>query len=246
MASFSPSPATSFDMALQLYQEWKSQSKIELKFLCMQAGIDLAGLPQPEEARDFIHLLCDRFSVYEYTTSMDAFNNNLKRRTSSGLASTFIFLDVDGVLNLPTTLQPIRLHMECGSRIVKLVSKIGDASIVLSSTWRKKPLLILELLSFLAGHGADGDLIVGVTPDKGGVGTSTRGFEIQEWLAAKRPNRPVPYIMIDDLPFSPHHGRGVWTDPYKGLMDIDIEKALFKVQYQKAKGPDVVIPPALV
>ena len=53
-------------------------------------------------------------------------------------------------------------------------------------------------------------------------------------------------FFIDDNPFEPSGGRGVWTDPYTGLAGGDVEKAMFKLRYQKDKGADCAIPPAFI
>lgn len=237
------SPATCCAEALMLYRKWKYQSEIELHFVCVKTGIDCTGL---DEQRDFLNELCNTFDVYKYTVDKNALSANLVNRRQRGLASSLVFLDVDGVLNLPVILKPLRLNAACGARFVELVRGIGDASVVLSSSWRAKPLLVLELTDFLVTHGADNDILVGLTPDNGGRLTTSRGSEVQDWLMANQSHQQVPYIMIDDLPFSPHHGRGIWTDAYVGLMDIDVERAIFKVQYQKVKGPAADIPSQLV
>ena len=115
----------------------------------------------------------------------------------------------------------------------------------LSSRWHTEPNAVLELTDFLVSNNVDAVIIIGTTPDFGGKKVEMRGSEIQDWLLSSKTR--VPHVIFDDIPFTPHNGRAIWTDPRKGLNENDMERALFKMKYQKAKGGiDAVIPAAFV
>jgi len=130
-----------------------------------------------------------------------------------------IFLDVDGVLNIPELRagNASMLLDQQVSLLAWLVKKV-DAYIVLSSNWRYSPLHKLCLANALAKAGGAETRIVGQTPD---FAEFERTRELQAWLAAIDP-KPHSWVAIDDLDLfsdNPEYMEGhcVLVDPSFGL-----------------------------
>ena len=149
-----------------------------------------------------------------------------------------LFLDVDGVLNSTewaghrphrSLLPPAqadqafdeqRLDPSCVGRLREVVTAI-DASIVISSTWRRR-MSVPELIKLLALYGYNNAPIIGATPEVRDSDSSvTRGTEVAAWLEANAAGS-TRYVCLDDdadyLPGQPL----VQTDLDLGLQDADV------------------------
>lgn len=141
-----------------------------------------------------------------------------------------IFLDIDGVLNCPTTTARVGpgilgIDPELVKNFNRITSAVVDAGIVISSTWRMMfPHLGLgSLESFLAESGVEG-VFVGQTRTR--MSYATRGQEIEDWLS----ENPVPdFVILDDVDsgFTPSlSSRHVHTDFRYGLTVADADLAI--------------------
>lgn len=140
-----------------------------------------------------------------------------------------VFLDIDGVLVNLWSMKQGRRELapgysnlppapECVERLNHLTRTAG-ADIVLTSTWRlTRP--FMRVKEALTGSGIEA-AILDRTPSLDGE----RGGEIQAWLDTY-PHEP-PFVILDDdsdmLHLAP---RLVLTDPYVGLTDDDVQRAL--------------------
>lgn len=110
-----------------------------------------------------------------------------------------IFLDIDGVLNtfhsMTRGLGPNRLHhfqKSCVKELNRII-KLGEAKIVVSSTWRKHKDW-RETQAHIELEGVRGD-IIGRTPS---LDSRIRGEEIQAWLDAYPYQAHIGSIVILD------------------------------------------------
>ena len=132
-----------------------------------------------------------------------------------------IFLDVDGVLNTFGN----GGHFTVSKRRVKKLQNLVEATkalLVLSSTWRNHTYHLRRLKTKLAYRGMS---LFSMTSNLEGFNIS-RGMEIQDWLD-RHPN-VSSYVILDDSSDMleeqfPHF---VNTDPYKGLTDEDVNRAI--------------------
>lgn len=157
--------------------------------------------------------------------------------------NTWLFLDVDGVLNNESTkdLTPEGFRGLDEDKIVLLagfVHEIG-ARVVLTSTWKDTDLWFREknpgadlvyLLNRLSAHGVD---VEDYTPE-GDRGEAVRGF------LEKHPGRA---IIFDDQWKSSFKVAGVarflvQTSPREGLQDKHIRRAKRLLEWQEEKGDE--------
>ncbi len=152
-----------------------------------------------------------------------------------------IFLDFDGVLNSLFYFQSLRekgipqerimdsLEPGMVERLNKIV-EATNASIVISSTWRKLHSME-ELKCFLAKYGfRHNDKVIDVTPTL----NKDRGFEIQMWIDKYNSNLvnendPLTYTIIDDnadMVYKHLLSRLVLTTWIDGMEDEHMEKAI--------------------
>ncbi len=125
-----------------------------------------------------------------------------------------VFLDIDGVLApVPTGLiDPVILR-----RLLNLL-KDTDAKAVISSSWREPTLK--ETLRRLPR-----DLRPYVTGQTDILECRPRGKEICHYLAKHPCDR---YVILDDEPeiiYPSMHEKAVFTNPYKGLTEEDVQQA---------------------
>lgn len=128
-----------------------------------------------------------------------------------------IFLDIDGVMNLPTTKHIGKLGALEPSlvRRFNLVVAETGAKVVLSSVWRGHP----NWWSVLLAGGFEMDPFLGNTP---GLPGRTRGEEIDAWIRMWDEGNEVKVgrfcVVDDDHDFLP--GQKLFrTDPATGLTD---------------------------
>jgi hypothetical protein len=162
----------------------------------------------------------------------------LFEKFTSKMNQKLIFADVDGVLNgslwaghrphrslLPPAcadyaFEEQRLDPSCIARLREVVNEL-DASIVISSTWRRR-MAVAEFIKLFSLYGYENAPIIGATPEVGDPHNSiTRGTEIAAWLEANAA-RSTRYVCLDDdadyLPGQPL----VQTDVHLGLQDVDV------------------------
>lgn len=158
-----------------------------------------------------------------------------------------IFLDIDGVLATSST------HFKFFDRYclkrLKTIIEATNASIVLSSTWRKSR-KIEDIRNLFIRNGDDygcwvqnpeffpAECIIGKTPilsigdqeRKNNGGSWGRGHEIEFWLeqAYKFRKDVESYLVLDDdsADLDTHKERHVQTDCHKGLLDNNIEESI--------------------
>lgn len=149
-----------------------------------------------------------------------------------------LFLDIDGVLNHVGAM-PLGKRRSfdpaCCARLERIVAAT-DASIVVSSTWRKCVSLFV-LKTQLASCGMDVSRVVDMTADLGGhrIKDATgrllerrecvRGVEIDTWLSA-HPEVTSFVILDDDADMYPHMARLVQTSWQNGLQDEHVGRAI--------------------
>lgn len=105
-----------------------------------------------------------------------------------------IFLDIDGVLNCPATLERFQGTIAIDTNMVSSMKRIireTGAKVVISSTWRMSK----ERLAEIEKHGIE---FIDITP----VLRSIRGEEIASWLKS-HPNVKKYAILDDDSDFLP-------------------------------------------
>lgn len=78
-------------------------------------------------------------------------------------ASSFLFLDVDGVLNTCLMSGGARVHPKLMRRLASIV-KETDCGIILSSTWRLDEEYYSVLVNALKEVGVNSERIIGITP----------------------------------------------------------------------------------
>lgn len=139
-----------------------------------------------------------------------------------------IFLDFDGVLN---STQSVIYHLRRNtqydtiffgdwcpiafSNLVRILDKLPEAKIVISSSWRCGRTLD-ELRDILKEHGVVPDKVIDKTPHHSERG-SERGWEIQDWLDAHP--EVTHYVILDDDADMLEHQKPnfVNTDAHVGL-----------------------------
>lgn len=114
------------------------------------------------------------------------------------MSERIVFLDFDGVLNTTAFLQQVGgaevgHHWLDPSKVRLLAGLVrrSGARVVFSTSWRYM-FTPRELAAMLRRHGFKGEAS-GVTP----IGSTTRGEEIQAWLAAQAAG-PARWVALDD------------------------------------------------
>lgn len=150
---------------------------------------------------------------------------------SNEVATSIIFLDVDGVLNCDSAkaLAPSGALgvMDSKVKLLRTIIDLTDAKVVLSSDWRlcepgNRDYKYLENKLWYKG----GIKIYGKTPD---IDWRRRGQEILAWLG-QHP-QVTSWVVLDDIRFDDFSrpefvGHLVITDYKIGLMDLDALKAV--------------------
>jgi hypothetical protein len=140
----------------------------------------------------------------------------------------YVFLDVDGVLNLPTTgydaydaginIEPAKLPL------LKFLVDFTGSEIVLSSSWRCHRSSREDIGRVLNDYGM---VYRNCTPDY--KNSTTRGEEISAWLSIQHDRESIKYVILDDYPpsqFAGHEKHLVSIDPQQGLTEKDVDKAV--------------------
>jgi hypothetical protein len=112
-----------------------------------------------------------------------------------------LFLDFDGVLH-PFPMTPTSIHFSATSALWKVLDKLPELSVVITSTWRER-FSLPQLVELLKDHGGERftGRFIGVTPIMESATDYVPGIrqrEIESWLVQ---NRIVeePYIILDDI-----------------------------------------------
>ena len=109
-----------------------------------------------------------------------------------------IFLDVDGVINIPSSMMNINETFDLQTiKNLKSILSITSPKIVLSTAWRLYPKHKKTLIEELEKHGIPRQLIIGETPNLSLVGKG-RESEILYWVNQHK-NRINKWVAIDDL-----------------------------------------------
>lgn len=147
-----------------------------------------------------------------------------------------LFLDIDGVLVTdysmglkPVILDRLVLHRfqnSCVQELNRITNKTG-ASIVVSSTWRFRPLDLL--IRHMRGQGVTGEIIGKTTTVR-----MARGAQIALWLESNPfpgPEERTTFVILDyDSDMEPHMDRLVQTDPLLGLRRSPADRAIQLLQ----------------
>lgn len=190
-----------------------------------------ASARQPERdtmVNDLVACLSHAEGKYSVESFSKAHATAVQRALQGGHSGLkIIFLDVDGVLNIPElshanscTLYKCAMHL-----LVRLVKKTG-AYIVLSTTWRLCALRKFCLIEGLARAGLHRSRIIGQTPD---IAQFQRTTEICAWLDAVEPS-PRSWVALDDLDLASSDpelmtGHFVWVDPSFALSEMHTDSA---------------------
>jgi HAD domain in Swiss Army Knife RNA repair proteins len=122
--------------------------------------------------------------------------------------NTFLFLDIDGVLNSheffyaehgPRGTTDRSLHRMIDPRAVLHLNAIIEASralVVVSSSWRQVH-AVTRIKNALMHHGFVGEIIGRTGYRSDGDSSNRRGFEIQDWLDANAQD-PYRFVILDD------------------------------------------------
>lgn len=163
-----------------------------------------------------------------------------------------VFLDIDGVLNYTKWYiddrNPGNLYGQegdidplCIERVMKICN-LTNAKVVVSSDWRIDWEGTKKRLSRM---GLDENYVIDKTPefiwnnmddpeyledDYDTVYEYTRGAEIDEWL---KHNEVENYVILDDRTdfTKEQYGHFIHIDPYEGLTDKDVERAIKILNY---------------
>jgi hypothetical protein len=112
-----------------------------------------------------------------------------------------LFLDFDGVLH-PFPMGPTDCHFSATLPLWKVLDKIPDASVVITSTWRER-YSFAELVGLLMAHGGErfASRFIGVTPIMESPTDYVPGIrqrEIESWLIENAAEQG-PYVILDDI-----------------------------------------------
>ncbi|QIG69749.1 hypothetical protein EVB81_180 [Rhizobium phage RHph_I46] len=153
-----------------------------------------------------------------------------------------LFLDVDGVLNNTRWKNPAlkeertderfflnSFDTQCVRRLIQVLAELHDTKIVISSTWRKDPLLMKVLETKLGRFNKN---IIGKTVS---FRHGYRGLEIEDFLFTNFRNREITMcILDDDGDFFPHQKQfHVQTDMEYGVTDTIAYRVKQRLLYSK-------------
>lgn len=157
----------------------------------------------------------------------------------------YIFLDVDGVLNsdewyhyywendLKYTDKEYNLDYRAVERINRLIEATG-AEIVLSSSWR----FDMDVTKLrLSRSGLRYEIAKKLPGCEFGVGSPTRGELIAEYVKNQKCKRYVIFDDDTDMTDEQKEKYFVHTDPFIGLTDADIDKAIEILSREPERKP---------
>lgn len=125
-----------------------------------------------------------------------------------------LMLDLDGVLIING-----KFSQAAVKNLNKLLKKVPDLKIVISSSWRHKGLKFVKDL--LNTNGIDEDRIVGATDS---TKRDDRGHHIERWV---EDNEPDSFAILDDKnDMDKILDHLVQVNPYVGLTSADVKKCL--------------------
>ncbi len=144
--------------------------------------------------------------------------------------TSYIFLDIDGVLNTyrhrllqEEVTGDSSMHNWCPQACNNLLQlcREYDVHIIISSNW-KDQYELEEIREYFEKNGIPSDSIIDKTPSEVEVHKAAeyRGLEIQQWLNKNAPNG-ASYVIIDDEStiLSAQKEHFVHVDPEEGLAD---------------------------
>ncbi|QNH71848.1 hypothetical protein P9VFCI_069 [Rhizobium phage P9VFCI] len=142
--------------------------------------------------------------IMPYEQLDDLFAHGLAQKI---IEPKLLFLDIDGVLNNETWENPNRdaansdkpedyfigsFDVACVNRLINVLNEVPDAKIVISSTWRKDPLLMKCIESVLGWHAHK---IIGSTNS---FSHGFRGLEIEDFLFKYFRGQTITMCILDD------------------------------------------------
>lgn len=143
---------------------------------------------------------------------------------------TYLFLDVDGVLNSMGDGFSMDLETDRHFEFLKKIVQATGATIILSSSWRRGLMDNSSLISRLAEYGMS---IKDITPIRH---DGDRGLEIMAWLIENGFDISKDKVIIlddDDFDFKSQFPECfVKTDAKYGLQEKDIQRCLDVVRKQ--------------
>lgn len=133
-----------------------------------------------------------------------------------------LFLDFDGVIN--TFHSHTKGDGDTFSKLPcknlnKLLSKVPDLQIVVSSAWRMHG--VVRVVEILQKNGIDPTRVAGITGDEPGP----RGVQIQHWLN-RNPTVTNIVIIDDDSDMEHLMNKLVKTNSFVGLTTKDVDSAV--------------------
>jgi len=151
-----------------------------------------------------------------------SFQRNFEKRNRM-----ILFLDFDGVLH-PFPMGPTDSHLSATSALWKILDRIPEASVVITSTWRER-YSFQELVELLIAHGGErfASRFIGVTPIMESATDYVPGMrqrEIESWLAANEAGQQR-YVILDDIEeyFDSACKNLYLVDGVTGLTEDDVE-----------------------
>ena len=159
---------------------------------------------------------------------------------------TYLFVDIDGVLNTRSYLRKqIKTRGKCSRfkwcpEAVKHLNSLCtnfDSRLVISSSWRYE-FSLEELRNIFSKNGISSEWIIGTTPSMVALTVEEnhcRGHEIDAWLREEG-SKPYNYLILDDLEtMLPHQEKFlIRTEMDHGFAD----PALFQKAQSILKGAD--------
>mmetsp|Transcript_60493 Transcript_60493/g.112313 ORF Transcript_60493/g.112313 Transcript_60493/m.112313 type:complete len:240 (+) Transcript_60493:104-823(+) len=163
------------------------------------------------------------------------------KKTSKGQPMRLIFLDVDGVLNSDEDYYtPHYLDVAAMQRLARLLERVGNVFIVLSTTWRLNDVLKGKLMRSLANNGIPHSKIVGQTPN---INQHNRTLEIKSWMQRNSVASLKAWVALDDMDLFAQDamfmaGHFVHIDPHEGLQDHHADEA-FRLLFMIPRSADL-------
>ena len=139
------------------------------------------------------------------------------------LRMKIIFLDFDGVINpISFTAHGSKFSNAACANLNDLMTKVPDAKIVVSSSWRRWGLE--KVSEILEENGIDRKKVIGITDSEGGWEPhQDREGQISRWLKAH--SNVEKFVVLDDFPMPNLSNNALKLNGYIGLTQKDVEMA---------------------
>lgn len=130
-----------------------------------------------------------------------------------------IFLDMDGVLLKLEDVSSKTINKDSIHALNRILKSVDNPKIVISSSWRYNT-SPKQMKSYLKSIGVIDIDVIGETPN---ISLYKRTEEIYSWIT-KHQNIISNYVVLDDIDINLQNF--VHTNGYKGLTDLDANKAI--------------------